>query len=107
MTQKKPDPRLQVPPFIDRPHYACRLRKDLSDVVKAECARLNCSQGVYLEVLIAKGLAVGLVGQHDVFHYSSEDRWLHSLLRDGDISGLHPDLQKALQVVFEKLGGGR
>ena len=72
---------LQLQPFVKRHHYACRLRLDLHDALKAECERLNCSQGVFLEVLIEKALAVNLVDAGDVFSYSVQGRWLAEKLR--------------------------
>ena len=80
MTKKKPDPMKQAPAGVKRPHYACRLREDFHDWIKAECVRLNCSQGVFLEVLVMKAIlssqaGTPLVAEHDVFAYSSQERW--------------------------------
>lgn len=80
MTRKQPDPMLQVPPFIERPHYACRLRIDLANAMRAECKRLNCSQGVWLEVAITKALLGQLVTEKDAYEYSANERWIHKML---------------------------
>ncbi len=66
--------------FIPRPHFACRLREDLHQAIKDRCRALNCSQGVFLEVAIAKVLMSDLVTERDVFQYCSASRSLHSRL---------------------------
>lgn len=80
MTKRKKDPRIQVPPFIPRPHFACRLHIDIADAIREQCRMLNCSQGVWLEVAISKALLGGLVQQKDVFAYCADERWLHRVL---------------------------
>lgn len=94
MTRRKPDAMLQLEPFVKRHHYACRLRLDLHDALKAECERLNCSQGVLLEVLIEKALAVKLVDSGDVYSYSAQGRWLAEKLRRAPFGVEHSVKQK-------------
>lgn len=103
MTDKKPDAMLQVPPFQERPHYACRLRKDLADRMRQECARLNCSQGVWLEVAIIKALEFDLVKQHDAYQYCHDARWIHRVLADA-ANGIELEtlLNQAVQVKIAK-----
>lgn len=104
MTKKKPDPMLQVPPFIKRPHYACRLRADLADAMREQCKTLNCSQGVWLEVAITKALLGGSVTQSDVYSYCHDERWLHRVLEDVQ-NGIHFDdvLVRAAHAKIAKL----
>lgn len=101
--KKKPDPLLQVPPFIPRPHYACRLRTDLADAMRAECKRLNCSQGVWLEVAISKALLGGIVEQRDVYEYSANARWIHKMLDTMKTEGLDLNSVRALKANLAKL----
>lgn len=90
MTEKLPDPRLTVPPFVPRSHFACRCRDDLTDRLRAECRRLNCSQGVFLEVVLEKAFRLGLVTHEDVFEYSAEDRWALEKLAAKGVIGRRP-----------------
>lgn len=107
MAKKKPDPMLQVPPFINRPHYACRLREDLANAMRSECKRLNCSQGVWLEVAISKALLSGLVSEKDAYEYSANERWIHQMLDQMKYDG--PDLNsiKALRTKLANLVMGQ
>ena len=75
MTKKKIDAVRQLSPYVERKHYACRIRLDLWNELKATCTRLNCSQGVYLEVALSKVLLSDLVTEVDVFSYSPMIRW--------------------------------
>ena len=54
MTRRKVDPLVSCHAFVRREHYACRIRFDQWQELKLRCARLNCSQGVYLEILLEK-----------------------------------------------------
>lgn len=75
MTKRKLDPKIQLPSYVERRHYACRIRLDLWDSLKNQCLALNCSQGVYLEILLEKALSnSGSVSvlPSDVFKYSSQ-----------------------------------
>lgn len=76
MTKRKIDPCVKLPPQEPRRHYACRVRLDLWDSLKLRCARLNCSQGVYLEILLEKVFAsddvIDYVSAQDVFKYTSQ-----------------------------------
>lgn len=74
MTKRKPDARFSCPPHEKRRHYACLLREFVFDAFKNEVARLNCSQGVYLEILLIKALESGLVTSEDVFEYDAQER---------------------------------
>lgn len=58
--------------YIDRRHYACRIRLELWERLKRECLRLNCSQGVFLEAALDKVLASSLVSEGDLYAYSSQ-----------------------------------
>lgn len=80
MTARKPDARVQLPPFVPRTHYACRLRNDLWEALKQRCHELNCSQGVFLEVALSKVLVRGFVQSSDVFEYDASERCFHSML---------------------------
>ena len=103
MTKPKPDALLQVPPFTARPHFACRLRKDLADLMRAECKRLNCSQGVWLEIAIQKALHFQLVQQHDAYQYCHDERWFHRVLADAANGiALEPLLNQAVQSKIAK-----
>jgi hypothetical protein len=74
MTDRKPDAKFSCPPHEKRKHYACLLREFVFDAFKSEVARLNCSQGVYLEILLIKALESGLVTAEDVFEYDAQER---------------------------------
>jgi hypothetical protein len=74
MTKRKPDARFSCPPHEKRKHYACLLREFVFDAFKGEVERLNCSQGVYLEILLIKALESGLVTSEDVFEYDAQER---------------------------------
>lgn len=74
MTKRKPDARFSCPPHEKRKHYACLLREFVVDAFKSEVERLNCSQGVYLEILLIKALEAGLVTAEDVFQYDAQER---------------------------------
>ncbi len=74
MTRKKPDTKFQCPPHEKRKHYACLLREFVRDAFKREVKRLNCSQGVYLEILLIKALENELVTVDDVFEYDALER---------------------------------
>jgi len=74
MTKRKPDARFSCQPHEKRKHYACLLREFVLDAFKSEVARLNCSQGVYLEILLIKALESGLVKAEDVFAYDAQER---------------------------------
>lgn len=74
MTKKKPDAQFQCPPHERRKHYACLLREFVFDGFKREVSRLNCSQGVYLEILLIKAMENNLVTSEDVFEYDSLER---------------------------------
>ena len=91
MTKRKIDACLKLSPYVERRHYACRVRLDLWDALKAECARLNCTQGVYLEVALQKVISGGLVRSVDVFSYSPSIRWFeaarHRMEKGGDFFG--------------------
>ena len=96
--KRKPDPLLQVPAFIKRPHYACRLREDLANAMRSECKRLNCSQGVWLEIAITKALLGNLVTQNDAYEYSSNARWIHRMLDTMKQEGLDLNSIRALKA---------
>lgn len=72
MTKRKIDHCVHLPPYVLRRHYACRIRLDLWDSLKLACSRLNCSQGVFLEIVLEKALSDSLVQPGDVFKYSSQ-----------------------------------
>lgn len=63
MTVRKP-PNEEIkhcPQDVKRSHYACRLRDDYKQLVRQECERLNCSQGVFLELLLQAHFKNGIV----------------------------------------------
>jgi hypothetical protein len=74
MTAKNPDAKLVAPLGIQRPVHSWRLRQDFIDIVEAECQKLNCSRGVYFEVLLLKSWNINLITADDVFSYDSEER---------------------------------
>ena len=80
MTKRKLDPLVQLPSFVPRRHYACRVRLDLWNTLKEKCSSLNCSQGVYLEILLEKSLTFPVselsVTPQDLFKYSSQSEKL-------------------------------
>jgi len=73
-TPRKVDARVSVPAFHERQHYACLLRKDIGDALRVRCRALNCSQGVFLELLLQKALLAEMVTPDDVYFYSSSAR---------------------------------
>jgi hypothetical protein len=77
-TPRKPPESLfkKVPGHVKRSHYACRLREDYHDWLREELKRLNCSQGVFLELLLSAHMREPIVKPEDVFHYDSEERRL-------------------------------
>ena len=74
MTAKKVDARVSMPPLLEREHYACLVRVDVAAAFRARCKELNCSQGVFLELLLQKALLSELVGPGDVYRYDSTAR---------------------------------
>lgn len=62
--------------FIKRPVTSFRLREDFAAKVSAECARLGCSKGVYIEILLAKEWGQNSITSEDVFGYDPALRWL-------------------------------
>ena len=75
--RKSPDTLLKrVSGSVKRKHYACLIRADYPEWMREECARLNCSQGVLLELLIEAQIRHQIVKQGDVFLYDSEQRRL-------------------------------
>lgn len=64
----------RVPGNVKRKHYACRLREDYWDWLHLECKKLNCSQGVLLELLMKAQIRDKVVTLEDVFTYDSEER---------------------------------
>lgn len=76
MTARKPAryKLTRCPPDVERSHYACLLRDDFRQLAKEECERLRCSQGVFLELLLAAHFKNGIVTADDVFDYDSEER---------------------------------
>lgn len=75
-TPRKPPESLlkRVPGHVKRRHYACRLRDDYHAWLLDECKRLRCSQGVFLELLLAAHMRQAVVTADDVFTYDSEER---------------------------------
>jgi hypothetical protein len=74
MTAKKAGARVSLPALLEREHYACLLRVDVVRAFRARCAELNCSQGVFLELVLQKCLLSELVGPEDVYRYDSTAR---------------------------------
>ena len=62
--------------FIKRQVTSFRLREDFAAKVSAECARLGCSKGVYIEILLVKAWDQGSITSADVFGYDPALRWL-------------------------------
>lgn len=62
--------------FIKRPVTSFRLREDFAEKISIECDRLNCSKGVYIEILLAKAWEQGLITSGDVFAYDPTLRWV-------------------------------
>lgn len=88
MTAKLPDARILSIDFVPRPHYACRLRKDLHKVIKDKCRELNISQGVFLEILISKAILMDAITEKDVYQYNHAVRWLHKVVDDYQKTGV-------------------
>lgn len=82
MVTKVKSASLTVADKITRSHFTCRLRSDLIGEVKKNSIAFNCSQGVLLEVMIAKAVTSGLVTQRDVYAYSHDPEWLQRLISD-------------------------
>lgn len=75
-TPRKPPHALrkEITGAIKRPHFACRLRTDYWQFLRDECKRLNCSQGVLIELLLKAQDRDGVIKLQDVFEYDSEER---------------------------------
>ena len=84
MTKAKADAKIVIGSYVNRRHFAVRMREDILKRLRVECCRLNCSQGVYLELLLSKGLASGLVRDREVFAYVAVERAAHSVYSKGD-----------------------
>lgn len=55
-------------------HYGCRLRLDYREKMIEECQRLQCTQGVLLELLFEANYRLDMVTADDVFEYDPEQR---------------------------------
>lgn len=75
MKRRKVNPKVQSSGYIQRGHYICRIRADLLAELKKACERLNCSQGVFLEIALSKVLLADVVKPSDVFSYDASRRW--------------------------------
>ncbi len=74
MTKPLPDA-LITGAFVKRPVSSFRVREDFIETVRADCKRLNCSKGVYFEVLLEKAWKLELITSDDVFAYDAKLRW--------------------------------
>lgn len=66
--------------FIKRPVTSFRLHQDFDEKVSSECARLGCSKGVYIEILLSKAWEQGLITSSDVFAYDPALRWVEQTI---------------------------
>lgn len=99
--------------YVQRKHFACLLRLDVWDLLKKECERLQCTQGVYLEIVLQKAMLSELVKPVDMFSYSPQLRWFekarHRLENGGDFYGhsLSVEQRSELISVFSLVIAGR
>lgn len=103
MTAKKPDAKVLSQDFIPRPHYACRVRLDILELIKSKCTQLNISQGVFLEILVSKALLMDAITEKDVYQYSNGVRWLHRVVDDYKKTGVMLGSKNLDQQTRDKL----
>jgi hypothetical protein len=80
MTARKRHAKVIIGSYVDRRHFAVRMREDLLLALRNRCIALNCSQGVYLEILLSKALLRDLVKASEVYEYDPAQRSLQKLL---------------------------
>lgn len=69
--------------FKRRSPHSYHIRHDLHQWLREECLRLNCSQGVFVELMIERAMDTPFKDE-DVFQYSAEMRWLEQRIADLD-----------------------
>lgn len=78
---KKIDAKVVAQAIDDRrTHATFRIREDLLKRVREESNRLNCSRGVYFEILLQKTWKAGLISIADVFQYDPTIEWVSQVL---------------------------
>ena len=80
MTKRKLDAKIVAPVMGGRSHVTFRIREDFLKHIKTECARLNCSRGVYIEVLLQNAWETGAISIADAFQYDSGVEWISQAL---------------------------
>jgi hypothetical protein len=71
-----------VVPSAGVPDLRCPLPRDVWAGLVKNAKNLQCSPGLYLQLLIEKGVRSSVVTEQDVFLRTSDQKFAHSMLRN-------------------------